>query len=172
MKPVILLTHSQSGPLGWVLGDSRPNLVRFIAALEPSGPPFMNVIFPPIVPARPFGITETPVVYDPPLSSADDLKAIVAGNSSLFTCFLQASPVRKLVNLMKIPILVVTSESSYHAVYDDCTVDYLRQAGVSVEHIKLGEVGIHGNGHMMFMENNNIEIAELIQKWIVKIGEK
>lgn len=167
---MILLTHSQSGPLGWVLGDSKPNLVRFIIALEPSGPPFINAIFPPIVPARPFGITETPVAYDPPLSSADDLKTIVASNSSLFTCFLQASPARKLANLMKIPILVVTSEASYHAIYDDCTVDYLRQAGVSVEHVKLGEVGIHGNGHMMFMEKNNIEIAGLIQKQIVKMG--
>ncbi|KXN86330.1 putative exo-1,4-beta-xylosidase bxlB [Leucoagaricus sp. SymC.cos] len=166
-KPVILLTHSQSGPLGWVLGDSRPNLIKTIVALEPMGPPFINVIFPPVAPARPFGVTEISVAYEPPLSSPDDLKRVVASNSSLFTCFRQAEPPRKLVNLMKIPILVITSEASYHAVYDGCTVDYLKQAGVGVDHINLGNVGIHGNAHMMFMEKNNIEIAELIQKWII-----
>lgn len=170
--PVILLTHSQSGPLGWVLGDSRPNLVKSIVALEPSGPPFINVIFPPVAPARPFGITETPVTYDPPISSADDLKAIVASNTSLFTCFQQAPPARKLLNLMKIPILVVTSEASYHAVYDGCTVNYLKQAGVGVEHINLGEAGIHGNAHMMFMEKNNIEIAEMLESWIAKTNAR
>jgi pimeloyl-ACP methyl ester carboxylesterase len=172
LKPVVLMTHSQSGPLGWVLGDSRPDLVKSIIALEPSGPPFINVIFPPVEPARPFGISETPVEYGPPISSADDLKKMVASNSSLFTCFQQASPARKLVNLMKIPILVVTSEASFHVIYDGCTVNYLKQAGVEVEHINLGEVGIHGNAHMMFMEKNNIEIAELIQRWIVKTNAK
>ncbi|KAF9452026.1 alpha/beta-hydrolase [Macrolepiota fuliginosa MF-IS2] len=166
--PVVLLTHSQSGPLGWVLGDSRPNLVKSIVSLEPSGPPFANVLLPPIGPARPFGITEIPVAYDPLVSSADDLKREVIGNSSLFTCFQQAAPARKLTNLMKLPVLVVTSEASYHAVYDGCTVNYLKQAGVGVEHINLGDVGIHGNAHMMFMEKNNIEIAELVERWIVK----
>lgn len=167
----MLLTHSQAGPLGWILGDSRPDLIKSIVALEPSGPPFVNVIFPPFVPARPFGVTEIPVAYDPPLSSPDDLQREVASRSDLFTCFQQAPPARKLVNLLKIPILVVTSESSYHAVYDGCTVSYLTQAGVGVEHINLGEVGIHGNAHLMFMEKNNFEVAELIENWIVKTNK-
>ena len=37
--PAILLTHSQSGAMGWPVADSRPNLVRGIIAVEPSGPP-------------------------------------------------------------------------------------------------------------------------------------
>ncbi len=167
----MLLTHSQSGPLGWILGDSRPNLIKSIVALEPMGPPFINVVFPPLTPARPFGITEIPVAYDPPLSSPDDLQREVTSRSALSICFQQASPARRLVNLLKLPILVVTSESSYHAVYDSCTVSYLKQAGVGVEHVNLGEVGIHGNGHMMFMEKNNIEIAELVEKWIEKTNK-
>jgi pimeloyl-ACP methyl ester carboxylesterase len=162
------MTHSQSGPLGWVLGDARPNLVKSIIALEPTGPPFIDVIFPPVAPARPYGITETPVAYDPPISSSDDLVPAVASNTSLYTCFKQAPPVRKLANLMKVPIFVVTSETSFHAIYDGCTVDYLKQASVDVEHIRLEEVGIHGNGHMMFMEKNNMEIAEMVEKLIAK----
>jgi hypothetical protein len=45
---------------------------------------------------------------------------------------------------MKIPVLVMTSEASYHAVYDYCTVAYMRQAGVGVKWLNLPEAGIHG----------------------------
>ena len=38
--PAILLTHSQSGPFGWLIADARPNLVKGIVALEPSGSAF------------------------------------------------------------------------------------------------------------------------------------
>ncbi|TFK43325.1 alpha beta-hydrolase [Crucibulum laeve] len=174
-RPVILVTHSQSGQQGWILGDSRPSLVKAIVALEPTGPPFSNVLFPPFDNVRPFGITEIPVAYSPALNSATDLqKVVVSSNPALnFTCFKQASPPRTLTNLSKLPVLVVTSESSYHAVYDSCTVDYLKQAGVSVEHINLGDVGIHGNGHMMFLELNSLQIAEtIVEKWISKISRK
>ncbi|KAF9440622.1 alpha/beta-hydrolase [Macrolepiota fuliginosa MF-IS2] len=172
--PVILMVHSQAGFLGWVLGDSRPDLVKSIVALEPSGPPFVNVILPPVGPARPFGLTEIPITYDPPVSSPEDLKREVVdiGNSSLFTCFQQAAPARKLINLVNIPTLVVTSETGFHAVYDSCTVNYLQQAGIGVEHIKLEDVGLHGNGHMMFMEKNSIEIAGLVEQWIAKTNTK
>jgi acetyl esterase/lipase len=102
------------------------------------------------------------------------------------TCFQQTEPARKLINLVDIPVLAVTSEASYHAQYDNCSVEYLRQAGVSVEHIRLADVGIHGlvapgkfcsransetgNGHMFFMEKNGIQIADqVIRPWISKI---
>ncbi|KAG6918211.1 hypothetical protein DXG01_015804 [Tephrocybe rancida] len=167
--PVILLTHSQSGPHGWVLGDARPSEVKAIVALEPSGPPFMNAVFPPLTAARKFGLTDIPVEYSPPVTSPDDIARVTVSSSPSFTCFEQASPPRKLVNLANIPILVVTSESSYHSIYDDCTVQYLTQAGVRVDHISLGDVGIHGNGHMMFMEKNGLQIVdEVVQKWISK----
>ncbi|KAF8897146.1 Alpha/Beta hydrolase protein [Infundibulicybe gibba] len=168
--PVILLTHSQSGPLGWILGDARPSQIKAIIALEPMGPPLINAVFPPITAARPFGLTETPLVYSPPIASASDLKPMTVSSTPTFTCFRQQPPARKLVNLSKIPVLMVTSESSYHSIYDACTAGYLSQAGVSVEHIHLGDVGIHGNGHMMFMEMNNLEIADqVVEKWIAKM---
>ncbi|KAJ7122844.1 Alpha/beta hydrolase family-domain-containing protein [Mycena epipterygia] len=169
--PVILVTHSQSGEFGWILGDSRPSQVRAIVALEPVGPPFINAIFPPFTPARIFGLTDIPVAYDPPINpaaSGSDIARVVV--SPGFTCFQQAKPPRKLINLVDIPVLVVSSEASYHAVYDNCTVDYLRDAGVSVDHIRLGDVGIHGNAHMFFMEKNGLQIAdEVIKPWISKI---
>ena len=36
--PAIVLTHSQSGPFGWLLADARPKLVKAIVAVEPAGP--------------------------------------------------------------------------------------------------------------------------------------
>ncbi len=173
MQPVILLTHSQSGQFGWLLGDARPNLVKAIVALEPIGPPFINAVLPPIVAARPFGVTEIPMVYSPPINSADELqREVVSVDANVnFTCFRQASPARQLANLVNIPVLMVSSEASYHTVYDNCTAGYLQQAGVSVTYVKLPEVGIHGNGHMMFLEMNRIDIVEnVVQQWLTNIS--
>ncbi|KAJ6538950.1 Alpha/beta hydrolase family-domain-containing protein [Mycena capillaripes] len=168
--PVILLTHSQAGQFGWILADSRPKQVKAIVALEPAGPPFINAIFPPFTPARIYGLTDFPITYDPPISAASDIAQVVVGEIPGVTCIQQAKPARKLINLIGIPVLAVTSEASYHAQYDNCTVEYLRNAGVSVEHISLGDVEIHGNAHMFFMEKNGIQIAdEVIQPWISKI---
>ena len=38
----------------------------------------------------------------------------------------------------------------------------------SVDEIRLGELGIHGNGHAMMLEQNNAEVAAVITDWIVK----
>jgi hypothetical protein len=50
--------------------------------------------------------------------------------------------------------------------YDWCTVSYLQQAGVSVKHLELGNRGILGNGHMMFMEKNSDAVAAELQRWM------
>ncbi|KAF9488103.1 alpha/beta-hydrolase [Pleurotus eryngii] len=164
--PVILLTHSQAGQYGWILGDARPSRVKAIVALEPIGPPFQNAIFTSD-PARPFGVTEIPLTFSPPISLASDLRPVVVETEANFTCFEQARPARKLSNLAKVPVLVITSQSSYHAVYDECSVHFLQQAGVHVQHVPLESVGIMGNGHMMFLEKNNLQIADkVILNWI------
>ncbi|KAL0063083.1 hypothetical protein AAF712_009990 [Marasmius tenuissimus] len=171
--PVVLLTHSQSGPFGWEIADARPALVKTVIALEPQGPPFMNVIFPPIGPARPFGVSDQPLTFHPPVNTTSDLQRVVFNNITNVTCLEQAAPAKQLINLAKIPIAVVTSESSYHALYDNCTVHFLQQAGVPVKHLQLPELGIRGNGHMMFMEKNGLEIAEkVVEKWIDEVIRK
>jgi len=72
------------------------------------------------------------------------------------------------VNLHNIPVMMLTSEASYHAVYDHCTARYLTQAGVSTDFIRLEQRGIHGNAHMMMLEKNNLQIARLITSWLGK----
>jgi hypothetical protein len=68
--------------------------------------------------------------------------------------------------LQSIPILVVVTESSFHAVYDHCTSKYLTQAGVKNTFVRLEDQGIHGNGHMVMLEKNSAQVAVFLQKWI------
>ena len=134
------------------------------------GPPFINAVFPPLTPARPYGLTEIPLTFSPPIQSAADLQPTITVSSVNFTCIQQSPPPRKLVNLDNIRVLFVTSEAGYHSVYDNCSVDFLRSAGVRVDHVRLPDVGIHGNGHMMFMEMNNLQIADqVVRKWLNEV---
>ena len=177
--PAILLTHSQAGAFGWPVADARPDLVKAIVAVEPSGPPFYDVqdVGAPewfrygTTLARPWGITADPLVYSPPAASASDLQIQQQEKPEwpeLCKCWMQKDPARQLPNLQKIPILIVTSEASYHAPYDRCTVRFLEQAGVHLSWVKLAEVGIHGNGHAMMIEKNNAEIASVLSQWLAK----
>lgn len=173
-KPAVILGHSAGGPMPIVITDARPDLSAGLILLEPSGPPFQDAINSNGS-ARPYGVTEIPIAYDPPVEDPSvDLvtQTFAAQDAEHVNCTLQAdNPTpRKLVNLVDKPILVLTSESSYHAPYDYCTVKYLRQAGCDrLEYVQLGEVGIHGNAHMMFMEKNSDEIQGLLRNWISKL---
>ena len=149
------------------MADARPQLVKGIIALEPIGPPFVNAVFPPFSAARPYGIAEIPLQFYPPVTSPEEILPQTVNSIPNVTCYEQASPARQLVNLATLPVLVVTAEASYHVLYDNCTVNFLQQAGVSVTHVDLGQVGIHGNGHMLFMEKNSDQIAEeVVNRWI------
>jgi pimeloyl-ACP methyl ester carboxylesterase len=166
--PAIVLTHSQSGSFGWVIADERPQLVKAIVAAEPSGPPFRNAVFG-TQPARPWGITSTSIRYDPPVTDPAQLKPVEEAASdgpNLVRCMLQPEPARKLAAMRDMPVLVFVSESSYHAAYDHCTAKYLRQAGVKADFVPLAQVGIRGNGHMVMIEKNNLEIAAMIDRWL------
>ena len=79
---------------------------------------------------------------------------------------MQAEPARQLPHLAGIPIIIVASEASYHAAYDHCTAKYLTQAGVKNEFVRLPEKGISGNGHMMMIEKNNHQVADMLIEWL------
>lgn len=172
--PAIVVTHSQSGAFGWAIGEARPDLVKAIVAVEPSGPPFFGAPPPwgdsdPDKLSRPYGLTTTPLTYDPPLASPADLgKAREAAPETpdRVRCWRQAEPARKLVNLSRFPVFVLVSEASYHAGYDHCTVRYLRQAGVQTDFTRLEDVGLHGDGHMIMLEKHADAVAKLIQDWL------
>ena len=116
-----------------------------------------------------------PLTYDPPVTEASPLEFVREDKPEkpdLVRCWAQAEPARKLVNLQNMPILIVTSEASYHASYDHCTVRYLAQAGVKNTFIRLPDGGIHGNGHMMMLEKNSDDIADVIEGWLKTLPAK
>jgi pimeloyl-ACP methyl ester carboxylesterase len=173
--PAVLLTHSQAGVIGWTAADARPGLVKGILAVEPSGPPIRETIargapdyFEDGIVARPWGVTRGPVTYEPPAEAVSDLRLIrqeSPDGPGLVRCFRQAEPARQMPNLRGIPILIVVSEASYHAPYDHCTARFLDQAGVRNTFVRLPDHGIRGNGHMMMLERNNLEIAAFLRGW-------
>ena len=178
--PAILLTHSQSGPFGWAIADARPRLVRAILAIEPNGPPFYENVpigasdwFKDGPLARRWGISRVPLTYSPAASDGSELRPVRQDRpdaQDLVRCWLQPEPARQLSNLQHIPIVIVVSEASYHAPYDHCTSRYLEQAGVRHEFVRLPDVGIRGNGHMMMLERNNLAIAEWLERWTNNIA--
>ena len=176
--PSILLTHSQGGAFGWPVADMRPDLVKAILAIEPNGPPGRSLdfigapdYFKEGALALTYGVTAVPLTYAPAIANPSELtfvKEEKPDGPGLATCWKQAEPARQLPNLQKMPILVLTGEASYHAPYDHCTVKYLQQAGVKPTFIRLVDLGIKGNSHVMMMEKNNKEIAAVIAQWLGK----
>ena len=122
-------------------------------------------------PARLWGVTDVPMHYDPPTSGPAELQSVrqeKPEGPGLGLCWRQKEPARKLTNLEKIPILIVSSEASYHSVYDHCDAEWLNQAGAKATRLRLEDAGLHGNGHMMMLEKNNFEIAKLLDRWMQK----
>jgi pimeloyl-ACP methyl ester carboxylesterase len=176
--PAILLVHSQSGAFAWPVADARPKLVKAIVAVEPNGPPVYETAFQgapdwfaDMGKRKPYGLGVVPLAYDPPLKPGETLVFVRQQEPDapdLVRGWLQAEPARRLPNLAKVPILILMAEASYHAAYDHCTAAYLTQAGVPNTFIRLADIGIRGNGHMMMLEKNSDDIAAVIEKWLKK----
>jgi pimeloyl-ACP methyl ester carboxylesterase len=191
--PSILLVHSQSGALGWPVTQARPALVKAIVAAEPAGPPVHDVVVHSVqrfdMPwektvvqneqdffrdnpgVKPYGLTTVPLAYAPAVTPGSPLQFVQQEKSetpNLARCWRQTEPARKLVAVGDRPVMVMEAEASFYAGYNHCNVEYLRQAGVKVDFIKLAEIGIHGNGHMMMMEKNSDQVAQVIADWLQK----
>jgi pimeloyl-ACP methyl ester carboxylesterase len=166
--PAILLTHSAGGPTGWLAADARPNLIKAIVAVEPAGPPFTRRAGGTLT----WGLTASPLKFDPPAAKPEDLRVEERApvREGTVACLLQQEPARKLPNLAGFPIAVVTAEASWMATDNHGTVDFLRQAGAQVEHVRLEEHGVHGNGHAMMLETNSDAVAAVIDEWIIARG--
>lgn len=120
-----------------------------------------------------YGITDIPITFNPPATSPSQIMTETTGRLqytdgllSMFPCYQQKPPARQLVNLAKSPVLILTGEATIHATYDQCLAQFLNQAGVSVNHTLLADVGIKGNGQFLNFEKNSDEIAQLVQGWI------
>jgi predicted esterase len=99
------------------------------------------------------------------------IKAIVAVEPAVAGDKAQAG------NLKGIPILVVYGDyiplDSRWPKMRQIGLDYaeaVRAAGGNVDVVNLPEVGIKGNSHMLMMDKNNAQIADLIHNWLLDKG--
>jgi pimeloyl-ACP methyl ester carboxylesterase len=191
--PSIVLVHSQSGGYVWPLAQKRPALVKAIVGIEPQGPPVHDVVVKSVQRfdvawdnatkqtaedyyrdnpgVKRYGLTNAPLVYEPAITEQSPLQFVQQekpDRRDLSRCWSQREPAKKLVGIGERPVMIMEGEASFYAGYNHCNVAYLRQAGVSVDFIKLAELGIRGNGHMMFLEKNSDAIAQVVVDWLEK----
>jgi len=152
--PAILITHSASGPLGWLVADQRPDQVVAIVSVEPTGPAFATA---PGIGTLNWGLTAAPVKYDPPRASAEEVRA--------------ADPLSLQIPAMKgLPIAIVTGEASVFGKHGPAIVQFLNIAGAAAEQLHLPDYGIFGNGHGLIYEKNSDEAIKPVLNWLAKIA--
>ena len=161
--PAILFVHAFGGFFAWGVADRRPNLVKAIVAMEINGNPFAAQLR--------WGLTASPMTYDPPVTDLSQFKLVDQAAPSdsprpVVSPFkLQAEPAHKWKNLKGIPITWVTSEFGGGG-SPVSNVAFLKQAGCSAEMLRLRDYGINGNGNLMLMEKNNHEVFTVIHEWL------
>ncbi|MET0309214.1 MAG: hypothetical protein ABW023_10955 [Sphingomonas sp.] len=162
--PAIILTHSQSGPLTWMIAQENPGLVKALIAVEPTGDTSSSGEL-----GLACALTLDCLRFTPAVSSPVDLGLARTGTDTADSraCWLQSGLVHRLPWLTGTPILIATGEASYHAASDHCTSAFLSQAGVPNNWVFLPTVGIRGNGHMQMLEANNLVIAAYYEKWLL-----
>lgn len=178
--PAYLVAHSAGATYSTLMSDECPARIRATINLEPGNVPFQSLVGNATVPAvgrsitRPWGLTNTAITYDPPVANVTaDLVDVEVGTDApgLRSCFLQASAegqvVRTLPQIAKVPYVMFTAANSPHITYDHCFVSFLQQAGVTdVTWVKFGDLGILGNGHFFYLEENNLDLAAVVEQEI------
>ncbi|WP_094606170.1 hypothetical protein SPSIL_040090 [Sporomusa silvacetica DSM 10669] len=152
--PSILVTHSQGGGPGWLTAMKSKN-VKAVVAYEPGS----QFVFP-----------EGEVPEDMP-SGTGTLKGYPV-------------PLKDFMQLTKMPIIVyygdnIPTEISDNPGQDNWRVrlkmariwaDTINRHGGDATLVHLPEVGIYGNTHFMFSDLNNVQIADLLSKWLKDKG--
>lgn len=151
--PAIVVTHSASGPDGWLLADRRPSLVAAIVTVEPMGPVFGHT---PGIGTLAWGLTAAPMEFDPPRASAEEAKAA-------------APETLRVPSLARLSVALVTGEASVFATFAPSILDFLTHAGADVDHLHLPALGIRGNGHGMIYEKNSDEVIGIVLAWLDKL---
>ena len=150
----VLVTHSHSGGFGWATAVKNDK-IKAIASYEPGS----GFLFP---------AGEVP---EPIASSSGPVGAI-------------GIPMADFMKLTKIPISIYYGDfipekldpnpgaDGWRARLEMARKwrDTVNKYGGDVEVIHLPEIGVKGNTHFPFSDLNNVEIANLLSKWLKKKG--
>ncbi|MBQ7152261.1 MAG: alpha/beta fold hydrolase [Synergistaceae bacterium] len=153
--PSILVTHSQGGGCGWITALKTDN-IKAIVAYEPGGSP------------RLFPEGEVPETVQTSFGP-------IAGT---------AIPLEEFKKFTKFPIVIFYGDHIAKEPTDNYGADQWRgelqlgrkfaelvnKYGGDATVIHLPELGIKGNTHFLFSDKNNIEVADLLSKWLKEKG--
>ena len=178
--PVYTICHSAGCTYSALITDQCPDLLLANINMEPGNIPFQSLIgnatAPSVgyTPARPCGLTYTVLNFHPPITSCDQIQSTLVGQDTLAnrSCYIQNpnATIHKLPNFSQVPYVMYTGSASPHITYDHCFVEFFSQIGIKIDWIKLGDIGIEGNGHFSYLELNNLEIAKVVDKKIRSLG--
>lgn len=195
--PAILLVHSAGGPIAWTLAEQSPDKVAAIVGVAPGPPSNLQRELPDdpdVVNALRYDESLGCPVYcpeDKPLWIGRGFIADYWANSPRFPRHALDQYARSIVpesaRLMNErfningaglrigdpaqvgsrPILVVTGDRDprHPRAVDEAVATYL-----GAEFVWLADRGIAGNGHMLMIEDNSLEIADLILGWLERKG--
>ena len=155
----VLITHSQGGGPGWQTVLRNPEKVKAVVSYEPG----TEFVFPE---------NDMPSVATP----AND-----AANISLS----QPISAERFALLTQMPIVIyygdyISADNPHWAsqrwierihmaqAFADCVNRHGGDASV----VRLPDIGIRGNSHFAFAEANNVEIADVLENWLVEKGLK
>ena len=193
----IVLAHSASGPIAWWLTEHCMKYVAAIVGVAPGSPANLLPALPDdpqaIALLQHDASAGFPVYSKPGLPVSVDANFIRAfwANSPLFPLNNLDEYVRtigpespRLLNerfniggkglhlssahrARDLPILIVTGELDlrHPRETDEALAHYL-----GADHLWLPDVGIKGNGHMLMLEKNSNDIAELLIRWLQSKG--
>lgn len=173
--PAIVFGRSQGGNMPFLYADARPGAVKAMVDIEGAAPA-LNCYVCGATPANltpAFGLTNTPLTYSPAVTAPTQLSKVIDSRPDgpgLATCWKQGGAVHTLTNLRGIPTMVMVSQASFAAQNQQCTAQYLTQAGVSTDLVRLEDFGIYGNGHLMNIERNSDQVAALMWVWLLFKG--
>lgn len=80
---------------------------------------------------------------------------------------------RRLPNLSRFPIAVLSGEASMFRASDGELAEALKRAGCDVEQVQLADHGVHGNAHGVMIERNNEQVLAVLTGWVSrKLGAR
>ncbi len=157
--PSIMLTHSSTGIRGWIAGIKGYQNTAAIVSYEPG-----NMVFPQGETPPPFpladGTTATPGETVP---MADFLKLTRFPIQIVWGDYIPDS-----INPINVGPRLTLDSRRVNRLRSELFAQAINRHGGHAEIVRLPDIGIRGNTHFMMLDLNNVQIADILSKFLKK----